>query len=53
MPSTIQRHDSTRPEMSEKRAKQGETSGHMRYVLGVGLLLAVIAGIFLYLAFFY
>ena len=51
--ATIQRHDTTRPEMSERRATQAIMLGHMRYVLGVGLLLAVIAGVFLYLAFFH
>jgi hypothetical protein len=39
--------------MPEKQAKQAANLGTMRYVLGVSLLLAVIAGIFLYLAFFY
>jgi hypothetical protein len=53
MAATMQRHDTTRRELSEKRAKQATNLGTMRYVLGVSLLLAVIAGIFLYLAFFY
>ena len=51
--ASMQRHDTTRPEMSERRAKQGIAFGHMRYVLAVSVLLAVIAGVFLYLAFFY
>lgn len=53
MATTIPRHDTTRREMPEKRAKQGVAFGHMRYVLGVSLLLAVLAGVFLFLAFFY
>ncbi len=53
MATTIERHDTTRREMPERQAKQGIALGHMRYVLGVSLLLAVIAGFFLYLAFFY
>lgn len=53
MPTIIERHDTTRHEMPERQAKQGIAFGHMRYVLGVSLLLAVIAGFFLYLAFFY
>ena len=38
---------------AERRAKQGVALGHMLYVLHVSLLLAVIAGVFLYLAFFH
>jgi len=53
MASSIERHDTTRPNIPERQAKQGIAFGHMRYVLGVSLLLAVIAGVFLYLAFFY
>lgn len=53
MATTMERHDTTRHEMPENRAKQAIAFGHMRYVLGVSLLLAVIAGFFLYLAFFY
>lgn len=53
MATTIQRHDTTRRDVPENQAKQGIAFGHMRYVLGVSLLLAVIAGFFLYLAFFY
>ncbi|HVP85110.1 MAG TPA: hypothetical protein VMS78_10335 [Rhizomicrobium sp.] len=49
----IERHDSLRSDISERRAKQGIALGHMRYVLHVSLLLAVIAGVFLYLAFFH
>jgi hypothetical protein len=49
----IERHDTTRPEISERRVKQASPPGHMRYVLHVSLLLAVIAGFFLYLAFFH
>jgi hypothetical protein len=53
MATTMERHDTTRHTMPEKQAKQATSLGTMRYVLGVSLLLAVIAGIFLYLAFFY
>lgn len=53
MAAYIERHDTTRKNVSERAAKQGIAFGHMRYVLGVSLLLAVLAGVFLYLAFFY
>src|SRR5690348_11589638 len=53
MATTMERHDTTRHTMPEKQAKQATNLGTMRYVLGVSLLLAVIAGFFLYLAFFY
>jgi hypothetical protein len=53
MATTIERHDAPQKEVPEWRAKQGVAFGHMRYVLGVSLLLAVVAGVFLYLAFFY
>ena len=33
-------------------ARQGETSGHVRYVLHASLALAVIAGVVLYLVYF-
>ncbi len=53
MAAYIERHDTTRKVVPERQAKQGVELGHMRYVLGVSLLLAAIAGVFLYLAFFY
>ena len=53
MATSIPRHDTTEKEMPEREAKQGIAFGHMRYVLGVSILLAVIAGVFLFLAFFY
>jgi hypothetical protein len=33
-------------------ARQGESTGHVRYVLGGSLVLAVLAGVFLYVIFF-
>ncbi len=53
MAAYIERHDPVRKNVPEQRAKQGIELGHMRYVLGVSLLLAAIAGVFLYLAFFH
>jgi hypothetical protein len=32
-------------------ARQGESTGHVRYVLGSSLVLAVLAGVFLYVIF--
>lgn len=53
MATTIPRHDAARKNVPERQAKQAVAFGHMRYVLGVSLLLAVLAGVFLFLAFFY
>ncbi len=33
------------------RARQGESTGHVRYVLGSSLVLAILAGVVLYLLF--
>ncbi len=52
MPARIERQDAVQREVPENDAKQGIAFGHMRYVLGVSLLLAVIAGVSLYLTFF-
>jgi hypothetical protein len=42
--------DENRPgaKLTTQAARQGETSGHMRLVLAVSLVLAVIAGIIVY-----
>ena len=53
MAAPISRHDTTSKEMSERLAKQGVACGHMRYVMAVSTLLAVIAGVFIFLAFFH
>ena len=46
------RNDPTKPTiLTSTEARQGETSGHVRTVLGVSLAFAVIAGIAL--AFYY
>ncbi len=37
--------------LSTEQARQGEATGHVRYVLGSSLVLAVVAGIALYLTF--
>ncbi|HXC53964.1 MAG TPA: hypothetical protein VNU97_01590 [Rhizomicrobium sp.] len=34
-----------------EQARQGEATGHVRYVLGASLVLAVVAGVFLYVYF--
>jgi hypothetical protein len=39
-------------ELTTNEAREGETTGHMRYVLGVSLALVVIAGIVLYFFYF-
>ncbi|MBV9044975.1 MAG: hypothetical protein JO348_00075 [Alphaproteobacteria bacterium] len=33
-------------------ARQGESTGHVRYVLGTSLALALVAGVVIYLGFF-
>ncbi len=43
-------HPATR--LSYDEARQGIELGHMRYVLGISLMLAVMAGVFLWLTFF-
>ena len=48
MASEHQAHDS-HPILSAQDARQGKTLGVMRYVLGISLGLAVIAGILVYL----
>jgi hypothetical protein len=39
-------------ELTTNEAREGETTGHMRYVLGVSLALVAIAGLVLYLIYF-
>ena len=43
-------HDTTKPIIATEDARQGEAPGIVRYVLGISLTLAVIAGVLLYLA---
>lgn len=50
--ATIYTHDTTRPVVPKDEARQGEATGHVRYVLMTSLALAIIAGIVLYSAFF-
>jgi hypothetical protein len=52
MARTIRRHDPASQNKPVTEARQAVTLGHMRYVLAVSLLLAVLAGVFLFLAFF-
>ncbi len=40
--------DTPRRVVPTERARQGESTGHVRYVLGSSLVLAVLAGVFLY-----
>jgi hypothetical protein len=35
-------------ELTTQEARQGETSGHMRLVLAVSLVLAIVAGVIVY-----
>jgi len=51
MASEHQTHDS-HPTLPAQDARQGKTLGVMRYVLGISLGLAVIAGVLVYLAHF-
>lgn len=53
MASQTERHDPANLDISERRAKQAVAPGHIRYVLGVSMLLAVIAGVFIYLSIFH
>lgn len=39
-------------EVTTEEARQGETSGHMRMVLGASLVMAVIAGVIIYFQYF-
>jgi len=39
-------------ELTTNEAREGETTGSMRYVLGISLVLAVIAGIVLFKIYF-
>jgi hypothetical protein len=45
-------HDTTKPVIPTNEARQAETPGIVRYVLGVSLAMAFVAGILLYLAYF-
>lgn len=45
-------HDSTKKTLPTDEARQGETTGTVRYVLIASLGLAVLAGLILYFAFF-
>jgi len=38
--------------LTTQESRQGETSGHMRYVLAGSLSLAIIAGVMIYVYFF-
>jgi hypothetical protein len=42
----------TRRVVPTDRARQGESTGHVRYVLHVSLALAVLAGVVLYVIYF-
>ena len=46
----IEEHTSPQT-LTTLQARQGEATGHVRYVLGSSLVLAVVAGIALYLTF--
>ena len=39
-------------ELTANEAREGETTGHMRYVLGISLILMVIAGIVFFIIYF-
>ncbi len=41
-------HDTTKRVVPAEQARQGEATGHVRYVLHISLALAVIAGVILY-----
>lgn len=45
-------HDTTKPVIPTNEARQAEAPGIVRYVLGVSLAMAVVAGVLLYLAYF-
>jgi hypothetical protein len=53
MATIIERHDPARKAVPEQQARQAVKLGEMRYVLAASITLAVVAGVFLYLAFFY
>lgn len=38
----VTKNEETRPELNPTEARQGMMTGHMRYVLGISLALAVI-----------
>lgn len=44
-------HDS-HAHLTQQEARQGVTLGHVRYVLGFSLALAVLAGVVIYFSFF-
>lgn len=44
-------HDTTKPVISTEDARQAESPGIVRYVLGISLALSVIAGVLLYLSY--
>jgi hypothetical protein len=50
MPAT--ENDLQRRVVPTQDARQGETSGHVRTMLGASLILAVVAGVFLYVMYF-
>ncbi len=45
-------NDDMAPVLSTDQARQGEATGHVRYVLQISLALAVIAGAILYAIYF-
>ena len=49
MTSPVAEHDAQQPNISTDDARQGEATGHVRYVLGASMFLAVMAGAILYL----
>ena len=52
MPDTASRHDEGGEVVTTTEARQGNTLGVMRYVLGISLTLAVIAFIIVYAIYF-
>jgi hypothetical protein len=48
---SVDEHADKHTELTTTEARQGETTGSVRYVLGISLLLAAVAGIVLYLVY--
>lgn len=48
----VAKPDDKHIELTGQQAREGETSGHVRWVLRISLALSVIAGVVIYFSFF-
>jgi hypothetical protein len=48
----VTKQDDKHIELTAQEAREGETSGHVRWVLRISLALSIIAGVVIYLSLF-